>query len=341
MHSSSRNAVIVVSFNSETTISRCLSRLRHEWAEHVVVVDNGSSDKTLRVIAEEKLATHVIDNRTNRGYGAAVNQALAYLRAEGFEGDTVTLLDPDCFVDSATLAHLASVLATDRSAGAASPLLTAADGSHRVTAHEFRTLRSEFKRIWRPRSVDVMWESERPGLMCTDWVVGACLMVRWAAIDALGVSERYFLYAEDIDLCHRLRTRGYRVLVATDQRAVHLMGHSLGSAPFVRTAAVLKTLNELAFYEAMYGSARRRTIATLRLLRQVRAGRLRTAEARLMAGVAAGDLTKALGQRYLRTDAGEPLRRVLPSYWLDAASQIDGSSSPDRVRRLSDLKEGR
>ncbi|MDM7914616.1 MAG: glycosyltransferase family 2 protein, partial [Candidatus Eisenbacteria bacterium] len=51
-----------------------------------------------------------------------------------------------------------------------------------------------------------------PELHETDWLAGACLFLRRDALERAGAfDESFFLYREDVDLCHRLRIHGFRI----------------------------------------------------------------------------------------------------------------------------------
>ena len=64
-----------------------------------------------------------------------------------------------------------------------------------------------------------------------DWVTGACLLVRRADAEAVGLlDERYFMYTEDVDFCASIRARGRQVLFTPDVEIVHLRGRSAASA---------------------------------------------------------------------------------------------------------------
>ena len=81
-----------------------------------------------------------------------------------------------------------------------------------------------------------------------DWVSGACLLVRRADADAVGLfDERYFMYMEDVDFCAAVRARGRRVLFTPEVEIVHLRGRSVASAP-AATEAFYRG-SQLAFYQ--------------------------------------------------------------------------------------------
>jgi GT2 family glycosyltransferase len=103
-----------------------------------------------------------------------------------------------------------------------------------------------------------------------DWVSGACLLVRRADAEAVGLlDERYFLYTEDVDFCAAIRARGRRILFTPDVEVVHLGGRSAASAPAATRAAYHRS--HLAFYAKHYP----RLAPLLRLYRRLKGERMR------------------------------------------------------------------
>ena len=81
-----------------------------------------------------------------------------------------------------------------------------------------------------------------------DWVSGACLLVRRADAEAVGLlDERYFMYCEDVDFCAAIRRRGGRVYFTPAAEVVHFGGRS-GHADRPATEAAYRR-SHLAFYE--------------------------------------------------------------------------------------------
>ena len=70
-----------------------------------------------------------------------------------------------------------------------------------------------------------------------DWVSGACLLVRRADAEAVGLlDERFFLYTEDVDFCHAIRARGRQDPVHARGEITHLRGRSRGVGAEARPA---------------------------------------------------------------------------------------------------------
>jgi N-acetylglucosaminyl-diphospho-decaprenol L-rhamnosyltransferase len=80
-----------------------------------------------------------------------------------------------------------------------------------------------------------------------DWVSGACLLVRRADAEAVGLlDERFFLYTEDVDFCAALRSRGRHVRFLATATVEHLRGRSRRHDPAASRAAYRRS--HLAFY---------------------------------------------------------------------------------------------
>jgi glycosyltransferase involved in cell wall biosynthesis len=82
--------VIVLTYNSEATLGRCLDSLT--WAENVLVVDSGSSDKTVKICEEFGVSIHY---REYKNYGDQLNYALTLVETEW-----VLIVDSDEYLSS-------------------------------------------------------------------------------------------------------------------------------------------------------------------------------------------------------------------------------------------------
>jgi GT2 family glycosyltransferase len=81
-----------------------------------------------------------------------------------------------------------------------------------------------------------------------DWVSGACLLVRRADAERAGLlDERFFLYTEDVDFCHAIRSLGRKVLFTPAATVTHLRGRSRASQPDASRKAYRRS--HVAFYE--------------------------------------------------------------------------------------------
>jgi N-acetylglucosaminyl-diphospho-decaprenol L-rhamnosyltransferase len=282
-------AVVVVTYNALPWIERCLESVA---AYPTVVVDNGSADGTVDFVRERFPEVTVLEQE-NRGLGAGWN---AGLRAAG-ERRWYLILNADAWVLDDAVARLVAAAEADERVAVVGPRLLNQDGSLQRSVRGFPTvwrLATEFLflRKLAPRSQALnsfyaggfAHDHER----AADWVMGACLLVRGAAIaDVGGLDERFFLFNEEVDWCWRFQQAGWRVLFTPDAEVVHVLGASHGGRLFGEQ--VVSHVRFLAKHNgaAEADRARRLLVAALRLrgvvFRGERGARYREAAERLAA----------------------------------------------------------
>jgi GT2 family glycosyltransferase len=255
-------SIVVVSWRTRELTLACLRSLEAERASgapefETVLVDNASGDGTAEAVRREHPGVDLLESERNLGFAAACNRALAHCR-----GRFVLFLNPDAELRPGTLATVADFFDRTPEATAAGPLLVAGSGEPQFSCGRFLSPVNQFAETLGlhrllplgalRRSYDVGAFDGRPSEV--DWVVGACMAVRRDALDELGgFDERFFIYAEDEDLCLRLRRRGGRVFVLPALRVLH---HGGGSAAqdFDRMRAAAR-LSQAAYFRKHHGPA--------------------------------------------------------------------------------------
>lgn len=222
--------VVVVSYNTQDALRRCLAALSSQDVAKTVVVDNGSEDGSPEMIRKEFPAVDLVATGENLGFSRANN-----IGAERAETPLVLFLNSDAYADEGAIGRLAEVF-DDATVVAAGGRLRNPDGSlqesvaGRLTLGavflEQTLLEKVFRGYWRTRSLPAGRPSD------VDQVMGACLMARrglepW--------DERFFLYCEDTDLCLRLRKHG-RILYVPDAGFEHDLGTSSRREPWLGIA---------------------------------------------------------------------------------------------------------
>ena len=248
-----RLSIIIVTYNSRGHIDACLESLTRTppAVDHeIVLVDNASTDGTAAALRERWPAARVIEAGGNLGFAAANNLGMRHTF-----GELVLLLNPDTMARSGALDRLVAVLDGRPDVAVVGPRIVDADGraelSFGAMMSPLAELRQKMLVVGHGRRVplisgyvDGLTSHERR----VDWVSGACLMVRRADAEAVGLmDERYFMYTEDVDFCAAIRARSRDVLFSPAAEIVHLRGRSAATAPRSTEAAYRRS--QLAFYE--------------------------------------------------------------------------------------------
>lgn len=229
--------VAVVSWNTRELLDACLGALE---ADHrtgladVVVVDNGSSDGSADLVRDAHPWVRILERPDNPGFGAAVNLALA-----GTTTPYVAAANADVAPHPGALEALLAVARTHPAAGVLAPRLRTPDGTTQHSVHPFPSLRQvvavdlglgrlvpgERRRL----ALEGAWDPAVP--RDVDWAHGAFLLVRREAWDAVGgFDPAMWMYAEDLDLCWRVRRAGWSVRYVPDALVEHHVAASTTQA---------------------------------------------------------------------------------------------------------------
>lgn len=249
-------SVIVVTYNSERSIEKCLESVFAQRADvplEVIVVDNASQDKTCDVVQLKFADVTLLKNDGNKGFAAACNQAILKSR-----GEFILLLNPDAVLEPECLTKLISFMKQNEKCAASGPSLRAADGAFQPSAFNFPNFPWLFFHLlrlseWVPGKailrVLVESSSKQPSgdkPSSVDWVIGACMMMRREAVDDVGIfDENFFLFFEEIDWCKRALKKGWQVFYVSNACAVHEVG---GSSKSARVLSIVSRYKSMAYY---------------------------------------------------------------------------------------------
>lgn len=229
-------ALILVSFHSGDPLRRFFASLAaHPIAapHRVVVVDNAPGDGVGEWLAREHPEVLVVPMDRNVGYAGAVNAGLA-----ATDTPFALVINPDVELTDDGVDRALDYIRQRPQVGLVGARLLNADGSPQRSARRFYTASSILLRrtplgrffpdhpeLRRHLMLDD--DLEQPGPV--DWVMGAWMLVRREAVDAVGpMDDRFFLYFEDVDWCYRMWERGYEVHWFPDAAFVHQYQRSSG-----------------------------------------------------------------------------------------------------------------
>lgn len=230
-------SIVVLSYNVERLLKDCLEsvyRFENEADFEVIVVENGSVDRSLEMIKKNFPKVRLIINRTNLGFAKGNNSA-----RKSAKGEYILFLNCDTVVKKGALKKSLSLIKRDKSIGALSCKLVLPNGGlDRDARRAFPTpwvALTHFSGIDRlfPESelFSKYWYLYKPTnkLQDVDVIQGAFFLTRKQILDDVGwFSEEYFLDGEDIDLCWKIRQEGLRIVFYPDVSIIHVKGASKG-----------------------------------------------------------------------------------------------------------------
>ncbi len=219
-----RISIILVNYNDRSHLPDCLASLERTIAAlpaEVILVDNRSQDGSTEA-ADSFGWVRLIQNEKNVGYARANNIGI-----ETACGDFLLFLNTDTVIPENSVSALLAELEARPEAGAIGPALVRDNSRPQVSfGREVDFVSELWQKLFRNPYFRIVLRF-RTRTREVGWLSGACLLTRRQAVeDAGGFDENFFLYFEDIDLCKRMREKGYQLVFYPGVRVIHVGGAS-------------------------------------------------------------------------------------------------------------------
>lgn len=260
-------AVVILNWNGAGMLRRFLPGVaRHSQAQAAVyVADNGSTDDSLALLRTDFPEVRVIELKQNYGFAEGYNRALRRIEADYF-----LLLNSDVEVGEGWLDPLLRYMDEHATVAACQPKLLSWSEPDRF---EYAGAAGGFLDCYgypfcRGR-IQATVEADK-GQYDTPqslfWATGAALLIRsdvyW---EAGGLDDRFFAHMEEIDLCWRLRSRGYGVVCVPESSVKHVGGGTLSKENPRKTFLNFRN-NLLMLYKNLPDDDLRRVMRVRRML---------------------------------------------------------------------------
>ncbi len=232
-----RLAIVILNYRTPDLTIACLASLEGQaevGRDQVIVVDNhsedGSADQIEQTIQTRNWTEWAAVRRSpvNGGFAAGNNLALRETDAEYY-----LLLNSDTVVPRGAIDRLLQAGQEHPEAGIIGPSFEEEDGQwsgscfrdhHPVSELLNSAATGPITRLLAPFNVP-RGPFEHP--VCADWIGFACVLIRRAVIQQIGLlDEGFFMYYEDADYCRRARAAGWQILYWPEVRVLHYLGAS-------------------------------------------------------------------------------------------------------------------
>lgn len=248
-------SVILINFNFGDFLLRCLKSLQSVKDEadlKVYIVDNASSDDSFKRAQKQFPSFKYISSDKNLGFGKGNNLALRKVETE-----YVLLLNPDTEIEKGVLSVMLDFMDQNSDVGASTCKVILENGAVDLTAHRgFPTPWASIRYFLGDDSLYHLSKRDLKTSHEVDAIAGAFFLTRKSVLDKVGLfDEDYFLYAEDIDLCYRIKEAGFKIMYVPEVTILHHKGVASGlkkHSQRVTTASGETRKRSLdAFYQTM------------------------------------------------------------------------------------------
>lgn len=244
-------AVVILNWNGVNYLRQFLPILKAYSAlpgVEIVVADNASTDNSMEMMAQEFPEIRTLVLAENYGFAGGYNKALQQV-----EADYYVLLNSDVEVTPDWLSPLLDYMNGHKDVAACQPKIRA---YHRRTHFEHAGAAGGYiDRFGFPFCRGRMFaevEEDRgqyDDIKDVFWATGACLMVRSEVYHAVGgLDDDFFAHMEEIDLCWRIRSRGYRIVCVPQSVVYHIGGGTLNTESPRKTYLNFRN-NQLMLYK--------------------------------------------------------------------------------------------
>jgi GT2 family glycosyltransferase len=228
-------SIVIVNWNSTDFTIGCIQSIQSttsELAYEIIVVDNASADDSWRTIPAKFPGAKLVRSDRNLGFARANN-----LGVEHAEASKILFLNPDTVVLHDAISQMSKLLDSSPDIGVLGCRLLNRDLSLQTTCVQpFPTISNQIltidwlKRRW-PKlelwGMRALFSEDSTEVCEVQVVCGACLMVKRSVFEKVGgFSTEYFMYAEEMDLCHKIRDAGWKVCHARSAQVLHFGGQS-------------------------------------------------------------------------------------------------------------------
>lgn len=205
---------IIVEYHSQDEIRHCVEALRqHLTIPYEVIVSSNScyDDGQKAEIDQSDKRVKWLFNKENGGFAYAMNEGLKVA-----SGRYLSIMNSDCVLNS-DLSPMTAFMDQHPEVGAIAPKMHDAEGNIQDTARPYvsvpRYVWRQVKRIAGHKISILDRRMDYSRVQTVDWLIGAFIMVSRKAYEATGgLDNRFFLYAEDLDWCTRIRQMGFEVV---------------------------------------------------------------------------------------------------------------------------------
>ncbi|HCC22516.1 TPA: hypothetical protein DEP86_03895 [Candidatus Uhrbacteria bacterium] len=246
--------IVIVNYKMKDDIEKCLDSFYKEikdgnLAVNVVIVDNNSKDGIDKFIEQKYLEIKLVRQSTNAGFGKSQNVGIKSVDAKYHFA-----LNPDTDFSSCKnmILKMYDFMEKHKRIGMIGPKIVYPDGSLQYSCWRFpkniqplyqRTKLGKTKRGKKKVDYHHMKDFDHNKTLPVDAIMGSAMFVRGEAIKEVGMfDERYWMYYEDIDWCHRMWDYGWPVYYVHDIVLKHSHGRGSAKVPGIINALIKNKL---------------------------------------------------------------------------------------------------
>jgi hypothetical protein len=242
----SRVAVVIPNLNGEKSLGACLdSLLAQSYESNIIVVENGSTDGSLKLLQTKYPQVKVLQQSKNLGFAGGVNAGIRQAIDDGME--FVALFNNDAIADKYWLEQLVKELDIHKKVGATTCKFIKTNRTEMDSTGDFYTTWGLPYPRGRDESVSDKYDSQTDIFAAS----GGASLYRVKMLREIGLfDEDFFAYYEDVDISFRAQLAGWKVSYTPESKAYHQIGATSSKIKGFTTYQTIKNLPWLLWKNA-------------------------------------------------------------------------------------------
>jgi len=252
-------SIIIVNYKVKDELFACIKSIiqsKPKVSYEIIVVDNDEEKIIESEVKRKYPKVLYIKSPGNIGFGSGNNLGEKYAK-----GEYLFFLNPDTLIENGTIDYLYNFLKQHRNVGIVAPLLLDNEnrpyplqGTLELTPMRGIVVLSFLNRLF-PNNVisKNFWLKEwnKQIIKEVDVVPGTAFVIRRSIFKKLGgFDKRFFLFFEENDLCKRVRSLGYKIIIKPESKIIHLWGKSTSQ---IKDAKTIFTKSRFNYFQKHYG----------------------------------------------------------------------------------------
>jgi len=240
-------SIIILNWNGKEDTIECLESLKNiSYPNYeIILVDNGSTDGSVKYFEENYPEIEMIENGENLGFAEGNNVAIEYI-LNSINSEYILLLNNDTIVKDNFIENLVNTAEKDNQIGIYGPKMLFWDFKGRKDVIWYAGGKADLSRgkIYHHKigEIDYFNENEPKEV---DFISGCCMLIKRDVFEKIGLLDPiYFAYCEDIDFCLRAKKSNFKVIYVPTSIIWHKVSAST-KGKFSSKKAYLKYRNTL------------------------------------------------------------------------------------------------
>jgi len=207
---------VIVEYHSTEEVNTCAESIReHLNIPYEIIISSNScyneEERNHLEATNKDRHLHWYFNEKNGGFAYAMNNGLSHAN-----GRYLAIMNSDCTIEC-DLRQIIDFMDNHSEIGAIAPQMKDADGNIQDTARPYvslpRYIWRQTRRIIGCKITILSRDMDYGQIQTVDWLIGAFIIVSRKAYEATnGLDDKFFMYAEDLDWCTRIRQQGFEVV---------------------------------------------------------------------------------------------------------------------------------